>query len=500
MNILLIHSPVVKPCEPPAGPARLQGALKAHGISCTLWDASVEGLLVLMETAAGEDVWTRRAMRNRTRNQSLLQDVSIYRDPVRLHRAVSDLNRLLAVSGQKSGVRLSLSDYREEGRGAMTCGDLLQIAEYPERNPFHPWFSQRLADLLIREPFTHVGFSLNYLSQAATTFAMIGFVRRAMPGVKIILGGGLVTSWMRRINLAAALRGWVDCVISGPGEAPLLALNGIVEAGMSFAPCYDGISWGDYLAPGGILPYSASNGCWWRRCAFCPEQAEGNGYQPIPMSQVVDELTGLRETIHPALVHLLDNAISPSLMEALIRADIGLPWYGFARFTDHLADPAFCRALRQSGCRMLQLGLESGDQSVLDVLDKGVDLATASKSLRALKDAGIGTYVYLLFGTPAEDEAKAQKTMDFTVQHSDAIDFLNVAIFNLPVGTMPELERRAFYEGDLSLYTDFVHPNGWDRKHVRRFIEREFKTHPAIRPIIQRDPPWFTSNHAALLI
>ena len=501
MNILLIHPPVVKPCEPPAGPARLQGALKAHGIPCALWDASVECLLALMETATGEDVWSRRAVRNRTRNEALLRDAAIYCDPVRYHRAVSDLNRLLSVSAKAEGVRLSLSDYREEGRSALTCSDLLEAAEHPERNPFYCWFAHRLADLLARAAFTHIGFSLNYLSQAATTFAMIGFVRKAWPGLRIIIGGGLVTSWMRRVDLSAALRGRVDHVIAGPGEASLLALSGSAcRQDISFLPCYDDISWESYLAPGPILPYSASSGCWWRRCAFCPEQAEGNGYHPVAPLQAVDELTRLTEHLRPSLVHLLDNAISPALMEALCRADLGVPWYGFARFTDHLADPAFCHALRQSGCRMLQLGLESGDQGVLDALDKGIELTVAAKALRALKAAGIGTYVYLLFDTPAEDEAAARKTLAFTAQHSDSIDFLNVAIFNLPVDTMPELERRAFYDGDLSLYTDFVHPKGWDRKHVRRFIEKEFKAHPAIRPIILRDPPWFTSNHAPLMI
>jgi hypothetical protein len=53
-----------------------------------------------------------------------------------------------------------------------------------------------------------------------------------------------------------------------------------------------------------------------------------------------------------------------------------------------------------------------------------------------------------------------------------------------------------FYEGDLSLYTDFVHPRSWDRKAIRKFLDQEFKKHPDIAKIIQRDPPIFTSNHA----
>jgi hypothetical protein len=31
---------------------------------------------------------------------------------------------------------------------------------------------------------------------------------------------------------------------------------------------------------------------------------------------------------------------------------------------------------------------------------------------------------------------------------------------------------------------------------VRGFLEKTFKKHPEIRPVIQNDPPVFTSNHA----
>ena len=52
----------------------------------------------------------------------------------------------------------------------------------------------------------------------------------------------------------------------------------------------------------------------------------------------------------------------------------GVPWYGFVRITRHLTDLDFCMALKRSGCVMLKLGLESGDQRVLDGLQKGINL------------------------------------------------------------------------------------------------------------------------------
>jgi radical SAM superfamily enzyme YgiQ (UPF0313 family) len=148
---------------------------------------------------------------------------------------------------------------------------------------------------------------------------------------------------------------------------------------------------------------------------------------------------------------------------------------------------------------LIKLGLESGDQGVLDRLGKGIDLGTAARVLENLKQAGIAVYLYLLFGTPAETEREARRTLEFVKRHREAIGFLNLALFNMPVCGDEAIEHATapFYEGDLSLYTDFRHPEGWDRKRVRSFLEREFKREPAVTAILRNDPPLFTSNHAA---
>jgi len=213
---------------------------------------------------------------------------------------------------------------------------------------------------------------------------------------------------------------------------------------------------------------------------------------------VAEEVRALSAKMRPALLHFLDSALSPAVMKTLAKTPPGAPWYGFVRITQRLADPDFCRALKASGCVMLKLGLESGDQAVIDAEDKGIDLAVASRALTALKGAGIATYAYFLFGTPSESEDAARRTLDFVVRHHAYIDFLNLAIFNMPVNS-PDAARfgtAPHYDGDLSLYTGFSHPKGWDRARVRSFLEREFKKHPAIGPILAKDPPHFTSNHA----
>ncbi|MEE4137313.1 MAG: radical SAM protein, partial [Desulforhopalus sp.] len=245
--------------------------------------------------------------------------------------------------------------------------------------------------------------------------------------------------------------------------------------------------------------YAASSGCFWRRCTFCPEKSEQNPYRQIPPARVVTDLQQLVSTTRPVLIHLLDNAISPATLQALATNPPGRPWYGFARIDWTLADPAFCRQLRAGGCAMLKLGLESGDQQLLDQLDKGIDLDLAARVLASLAGAGIKSYVYLLFGTPGESRAEAERTQAFVKAHAERITFLNLAIFNLPINSPEQtgLVIEDFYEGDLAIYRNFVHPRGWNRREVRRFLDESFKREPDIATILARDPPFFTSNHAA---
>lgn len=498
--MLLIQPPVSKPAEPPPGLARLAGALKQSDVSCSVWDANLEGLIWLMSQPLGSpDTWTKRAWRHRQAHLDLLRSRGGYGHFDRYAKAVGDLNRLIERAGRAYGARAGLSNFQHDDWSPVRSADLLRAAELPETNPFFPFFSESLLERACRESDRSVGLSLSFLSQALTTFAMIGFLRREVPSVRIALGGGLVTSWMRRPGWRDPFGGLVDVLVDGPGESRLVSFARGEEASVGHVtPDYAPFPLKDYLSPGLILPYSTSTGCYWGRCSFCPERAEGNPYLPTRPEGVRQDLELLIAATEPVLIHFVDSALSPSLLEMLSQSPLGAPWHGFARITRHLADRQFCADLRRSGCVQLELGVESGSQEVLELEGKGIRVEEASKALRSLCEAGIATYVYLLFGTPSESEVEARQTLEFTIEHRDCIDFLNIAIFNLPIqeNEFQAYETRSHYEGDLSLYTGFRHPKDWNRGRVRQFIDKELKRHPAIGEILRRDPPHFTSNHA----
>lgn len=499
--MLIIHPPLTKPCEPPAALAYLAGALGAHEIPVTICDMNIEGLhYILSHTTNAEDTWSKRAIKNVARNIEALQNLATYKNKDKYRRAVADVNHILEIAGQNAGIQLSLANYVDEKYSPLKSEDLKTAAIHFSDNIFFPYFAPRLDSLLESTQTQHIGISINYLSQALCSFAIIGYLRHKHPNIKIIAGGGLITTWLSHPGWKQPFNNLIDTFMSGKGEQQLLSYLGKNPTAESYIPTYTELQ-KNYLSPGFVLPYTTSRGCFWKKCNFCPETSEDNPYEHVAPLQTISELTSLTFKTQPRLIHLLDNAISASTFTAMTQGPINTPWYGFARFSSQLSDKGFCHKLKKSGCIMLKIGLESGDQNVLEQMNKGIDLQLASTVLRNLQEVGIATYIYLLFGTPAEDENSAKKTQEFVENHHQAITFLNLAIFNLPLNSMEvkQLHVSNFYDGDLSIYCNFDHPKNWNRAKIRRFLDTRFKRSAEIAPIMQNDPPFFTSNHAPFL-
>ncbi|MDC7235634.1 MAG: hypothetical protein PQJ58_20595 [Spirochaetales bacterium] len=505
--MLLIHPPAVRNCEPPVALLKLAGALRAAGDEPVILDGAVEAFEWLGNQPPYDDTdkRARRVRKNRNRIISSLtgggSEKSAYESPARYTKQVGDLNYMVSSALDTGTYRITAADFEINGASPLNRNDLIHAWNHPEESPFFPWFEKRLTELQSGRGFSHMAVSVGYLSQALTGMAITGYIRKKWPQVRVQLGGSLITSWLRGINDCSFLNDLAHEVQEGAGEQSILRFRGLEWKGNGLPDPGDLYSL-SYIAPGPILPYSASYGCSWKRCTFCNERWEDNPFKEEAAGQVSRNLAEMAARHEPALIHICDSEISLDLMKALISTPPGAPWYSFSRFFKELKDPVFCGALARSGCRMLCLGLESGDQDVLNALQKGIRLDDVRIILENLKQTGIGTFVYVMFGTSTEDRSKALRTRDFLLENRNHIDFINAAVFSMPAGSreLEALPSRPFYKGDLSLYRDFEHPLGFGRREVREFMTRDLQGCPEIREILNRTPPIFTSSHAPFFI
>ncbi|MBU1534956.1 radical SAM protein [Myxococcota bacterium] len=503
--VLLIHAPGARICEPFSSVGRLAGELGANGVDVAVWDASLDLTLELLKSedvpGSIEGQGSGRPRRDPVAHSiTLLRQKRGYASFDRYQNAVGKLEERLL---QKTGGVHSLADFRDDRYPPLTIHGLERSAREWKNNALAPLFGPVLDDYIEGRGCSTVGFSLSYLSQAGMAFAMAGYIRERHPQVKCVMGGGLVISFTSLPDWSNHWPWLWDGIHGGSAFQWLRVFHELEPAPQTLGSHdYQELLPWRYLSPGPVIPVSASSGCWWKGCTFCPERYEDMPYLQAPPAKTVQVLHELTRRYDPVLFHITDNEVSPALCAALMADPPGVSWYGFSRFFPKLADREFCVELANSGCVMLQLGLESAHQGVLDHLNKGISLSLVVKALENLRHAGIGVYLYLLFGTPVETRESALVTRDFCVAHAHEIDFYNLALFNLPVESPAarELPSRGNYDAELSLYMDFEHPLGWHRGQIRPFLDQEFRGHPALRPAILRNPPVFTSNHAPFFL
>ena len=541
--IVLVNPPHAKACEPTPGPLVLARHLRRAGVEVRLVDANLEVQEALLSSeslgaataalalAGTPEAWItsgRRVSRRVEEAKASLRDPLACSDARRYAAAAGTVSEAFRLLSRARGARLSVSDLECPGLSPLSTGDLARSAREPAAVSVAPELERSVAGILAGSP-AWVGVSCTYLSQAIPSFALAGLLRKAGYEGSLVLGGGLPSSWAARLSPASEFfRVW-DAVVTGPGELALEALvRGEARGPGLLAPrlgawnpptktatvCFEsdasGLPWGRYLSPGPILPLATSRGCYWRRCAFCPETAQdSSSFQAADVGSLAETILRARDTHGFRHVHLTDDAIPPRTLRRLAQElrGHGISWYGFARLERPLLDPSFAEALAAGGCSMLQLGVETSSQRLLDLLGKGTRIQEAEAILENLTSAGIRTYVYLLFGAPSETEAEALDTVEWAARNRDRITFLNLALLNLPRGSPLEQEPERYglaslREGaggkDLSLYRGYAGANARDRRHDRRVLAHA-RAHPALRPILARTPPGFTSNHAAFV-
>lgn len=79
-------------------------------------------------------------------------------------------------------------------------------------------------------------------------------------------------------------------------------------------------------------------------------------------------------------------------------------------------DTDMLELMSRSGCREVSIGVESGSQRVLDLMDKGVTPEMVKESVKKLTSVGIRVKGYFILGTPTESLKEMESTVSFMHQ------------------------------------------------------------------------------------
>jgi radical SAM superfamily enzyme YgiQ (UPF0313 family) len=160
----------------------------------------------------------------------------------------------------------------------------------------------------------------------------------------------------------------------------------------------------------------SSRGCPYS-CNWCAKPISGNKFHLRPAAAVAEEMRLLKESAGVEHIWFGDDVFAldrhwvERFADEVTKRDAAVPFKIQSRAD--LMSEAVVRHLKAAGCAEVWMGVESGSQSVLNAMDKGLRLPSVRVARRLLKEAGIRACYFLQFGYPGETWTELQETIAF---------------------------------------------------------------------------------------
>ena len=110
---------------------------------------------------------------------------------------------------------------------------------------------------------------------------------------------------------------------------------------------------------------------------------------------------------------------------AMIKSDLGFEWSCLSRVDG--IDEGTAQLMKRAGCSMVYLGLESGSDQTLHLMNKRTTVAEGMRAVHLFKDTGIKVGAFFIVGYPGETVESIEST--FRLALSQPFDEIS---FNVP--------------------------------------------------------------------
>ncbi len=384
-------------------------------------------------------------------------------------------------------------------------------------NIYRDVFEYLVKPVIEKEQPDVIGISIVLQQQMFSTMTFCALIKQHFPHIHVTIGGNTVTR-LRDVLPQSPLFQYFDSAVVYEGETAFVQLvsavgakrslaevpntiykdeTGIHTSTISFAedmhalppPDFDGLPLDKYFVPTKILPYLATRGCYWGRCEFC-DHGEGYtaGYRSKTIQEALGEIQYLRDKYGAKHFHFTDESYPPALFRKLTRglidSKMDIVWTTHMRFEKGLLDQAVWQDAKESGCKYLHFGYESGVERVLQLMDKATTTEIMTKHLQLTADAGIWNHCMGFFGFPGETKEEAWQSVQFLEANKDYVHSLGFGTFDLgrhnPVAKHPEKWGVTAYknpEWDLALDYYYTVKNGMSIEEAERLFEQFERNH-----------------------
>lgn len=342
------------------------------------------------------------------------------------------------------------------GRGRYSCYNLDDLMNGELGSQIcHP-FERYFYDVLIHDrqlaAADLLGISIVYDHQLMHALHLARLLRRTWPDKAIVLGGTSISQtykYLTNKSLMARFFDLCDAIVIGEGESAICeiaASGGDIKGRTDFtntitydrernrlhfpvvkyenvaalaSPIYDH-PWELYLSPERGINYSPTRGCYWNRCTFCDyglnTDSPTSPWRERKIPDVIADLRGAKEKHGVKYVYFAVDVMAPGYLErlsdAVVSEGLDIRWSAELRL-EKIFSVERCRKMAQAGCVCVSFGMESGNQRILDLIDKGTKVSFMAQTMRNFSTAGIAVQLMTFSGFPSETPEEKAETVRF---------------------------------------------------------------------------------------
>lgn len=171
------------------------------------------------------------------------------------------------------------------------------------------------------------------------------------------------------------------------------------------------------------------------KCGYCATDNPMRKVRFRKVESVLDEIEllvkdfGTREINFVVETFTLKRDFTIALCDGILKRNINVRWQAPTRVD--CVDLELFKLMKKAGCWQIRFGIESGNQTILDLMNKKVTLQMAESAVGMAKKAGLRTVGYFILGYVDEDEQTVQNTIDFAkkLDLDSAVFYLGVPYY-----------------------------------------------------------------------
>jgi len=213
-------------------------------------------------------------------------------------------------------------------------------------------------------------------------------------------------------------------------------------------------------------------------CDFCSKPIFGNELRFRNMEKVFEEIKDIVSYGYDSLwiaddLFTYNTQFLKSFCSRFIKEGLQISWSCLSR-ADSVPDE-IAKMMKSAGCSRVYLGIESGNDFVLKLMNKNLDTAQVRRGVEIFKKNGIECAGFFLVGYPGETVETIEETFDFALSLGlDKISF-NVP-YPLPGSKLYERvtgisEDDWIFENE----TRFLYKSEFDEKWMERRIQDTYE-------------------------